>query len=148
MSNPSLKSPRVLESIRRVSKSVAKLRQKDKVDVRDVRDATQFYNILVNSYLPSIGLIPKDPAITCIDTCKSILKDNGCEMPFQELIKQACCNNDYTKAYLLGSSSEKIEESKFDSAKNHKVRGIMDALKMDKSIEVINKKPLKLLFKK
>jgi hypothetical protein len=51
------------------------------------------------------------------------------------------------KSYLLGSSSYKIENQKLSIDKNKKVRRILDKLRNNKDINVVNKNPTKLQFK-
>jgi DNA replicative helicase MCM subunit Mcm2 (Cdc46/Mcm family) len=147
-SNRGLKSKRILETLYRLSMAVAKLKLKEIVEAEDAEHATKFYNILINNYLFSLPIIPRDPRNVAVKQCVYILKEGG-ENPvlFIDLIKRVSGEDSYIKSYLLGSQSEKIDEFNLSLEKNKKVRIIKDLLCSDESVLVVNKTPLKLQYK-
>ena len=146
-SNQNFKSKRALETLLRLSKMVAKLRLKDVVDSDEVMHATKFYNILVNSYLSSVAVIPQDPEIRSVERCRTILEEKGTPTLFSEIVKQACYDDEYIRSYITGSQAGKIEESQMTPEKNKKIRKIRNLLLKDENILVITKTPLKIAYK-
>lgn len=68
-SNGGLTSKRILESLFRLAMAVARLKLKDVVEAEDAEHATKFYNILINNYLSSVAVIPKDPRSLAVEKC-------------------------------------------------------------------------------
>ena len=142
--NRNLRSKRVLETLIRLSKKVAKLRLKDVVESEDVFHATKFYNILINCYLPSLAVIPQDPFIRCIERCRNILEEKGIPTLFSEILKRACFNDEYIRSYITGSQSGKVEDCQLTPDKNKKIRKIRKMLKKDENILIIDRNPFKI----
>ena len=144
-----IESKRKLETIIRLCKAVAKLKLKDTVEAEDVILATRFYSAIIYNSMHTRAPIPKDPVEATIEERIAILKDKKEEsIVYTDLFKQVCEKNESVKSYLLGSSSDKIEDQKLLSVeKNKKARKILDILCSSKDIHIVNKNPTKLQFK-
>jgi replicative DNA helicase Mcm len=148
-SNPALESKRVLETIFRLCKATSKLKLKEIADAEDVVDATRFNNGLIDKYLNSKALVPKDPVKMTIEKCIDILKDNEeKQITYTELLGQVCDDSEYIKSYLLGSNLKKTEDKHklLSSDKNKKVRKILERLRNQENIKIVNKNPVKFQF--
>jgi DNA replicative helicase MCM subunit Mcm2 (Cdc46/Mcm family) len=142
-------SNRKLETIIRLCKAVAKLKLKEIVEAEDVIQATRFYSALVYNSIHTRAPIPKDPVNLAIEECIAILKDKkDNSIVYTDLLMQVCGKNESVKSYLLGSSSDKMKDQTLLSIdKNKKVRNILDILRNNKDINVVNRTPIKLQFK-
>jgi len=143
-----IESKRKLETIIRLCKAVAKLKLKETVEAEDVIQSTRFYSAIVYNSMHTRAPIPKDPVNLAIEECIAILKEKKDDsILYTDLLKQVCEKNESVKSYLLGSSSEKIEDQKLlCGEKNKKVRKILEILRNNKDVKVVNKNPIKLQF--
>jgi DNA replicative helicase MCM subunit Mcm2 (Cdc46/Mcm family) len=60
--------PRKLESLESTALAIAKLKLKDVVDVEEVTEAMQFYNVILQHFRQSAA-ISKNPRIIVYDEC-------------------------------------------------------------------------------
>ncbi len=68
-------------------------------------------------------------------------------VPFTELIKQVCDEDEYIESYLVGPS-KKFEDRKSPSLeRNKKVRRIWELLRYNENVVTVNKSPTKLQFR-
>lgn len=144
-SNPTFGSNRAFETIVRMCIAVSRLKLKDKVDVLDVKEALEIYNMVIFKFINNIVPIPRDPAIYTVEKCSKVLEDSGYQWLFEDLIDDVCSKDDYIKRYLLGQYADTVDRKKLRMQDNRKVRHIYDLLLKDSSIRIVNKKPLTLL---
>ncbi len=142
-------SNRKLETIIRLCKAVAKLKLKEIVEAEDVIQATRFYSAIVYNSIHTRAPIPKDPVNLAIEECIAILKDKkDNSIVYTDLLMQVCGKNESVKSYLSGSSSDKMKDQTLLSIqRNKKVRNILDILRNNQDIDIVNKTPMKLQFK-
>ncbi|HET6589679.1 MAG TPA: AAA family ATPase [Candidatus Nitrosocosmicus sp.] len=145
-SNPELGSNRVLETIIRLCKSMAKLKLKQIVDERDVTDAIEFYNLLISKYVDGSN-VPTEPDKYAYEKCFNILKrrhvDNT-EVRFEDILYEACETDGVVKAYILDSRAEIIDRNKLKIETNHKARQVKDLLINNQFVRIVKRKPLTL----
>src|SRR5437867_8996613 len=77
---------RVLETLFRLSKAIARLKLKEIVDETDAQETIQFYNRMLLDY-QEVTTSPENPRDTTYDACIKALKENQFAMTFDELIR-------------------------------------------------------------
>jgi DNA replicative helicase MCM subunit Mcm2 (Cdc46/Mcm family) len=146
-SNPGMSSNRVLETLIRLSKAIAKLKLKQVIDEEDVNDAIEFYNALISKYAES-SITPSEPDKYAYEKCLEILKDRSdSEEPslrFDELVYMACMSDGVIRSYVCDSNKPNIDMVKIE--KNHKSRQVRDLLVNNPFVSIVNKKPLTIKF--
>lgn len=146
-SNPGLGSNRLLETLFRLGKVIAKLKLKQVIDGKDVEEAIEFYGLLVSKYAESSN-VPSEPDKYTYQKCLEILKSRydseERSMQFYELLYVACMSDGVVRSYLSDSNIVDINKLKID--KNHKSRQVRDLLVNNSFVRTVNVKPLTLLF--
>lgn len=139
--NPAIGSKRLLETLIRLSKAVAKLKLKYFADAEDTKEALKFYNAVTCKYVNSVVSIPQAPHIVAFETCIQFLKKVEIPIPFEELVRTICQEDEFIKTYLFGYDS-KITEHALKMENNTKIRKLYQMLCSDKNnIQITNRKP-------
>jgi DNA replicative helicase MCM subunit Mcm2 (Cdc46/Mcm family) len=146
-SNPDLGSYRMLESIIRIVKGVAKLKLKDIADVDEVRASLSFYDTVIVQYAQCLTTITSDPHTKIFQRSIQILKQIKSPIPLTDLVVKLCEQDYYLKYYLLGDNVLSPSSPKLRIETNSKVRKLSEMLRADNRIQTVNVKPLVLQYK-
>lgn len=127
-------SPRILETIFRLSKCISRLKLKNLVDSEDANETMQFYNVILKQYQQVVN-ITSNPRDIAYNECVNILKESKftTAISFKELIKIACDRNERVKHYI---------GDKFRLQDNVKLRPLLDMLLNHPSINQTQWKPI------
>jgi DNA replicative helicase MCM subunit Mcm2 (Cdc46/Mcm family) len=132
--------PRKLETLERIAISIAKLKLKSLVDAEEATEAMQFYNVILQNYQQTVA-ISKKPADTSYQEIREVVKEhNGFPISYVEATKEAYRRNEQVKYYLN-------TDKKLDLESNWKFRNILDLLRKDPSIDIVDEKPIVLRWK-
>ncbi|MGA8084720.1 MAG: hypothetical protein WB988_22940 [Candidatus Nitrosopolaris sp.] len=93
-------SPRLLETLNNLCRAVARLKQKDTIDVDDAKEVMQFYAVQLVQHLSQIVAIPSDPRDLAVEEITNVLKDSKFKYEFIELLKTACQRNQWVSQYI------------------------------------------------
>lgn len=141
-------SNRTIETLTRLSETIARLKLKDKADASDALRAVQFYSsISTVNMLESLDgtgqtldtIRNNDPAVLAVDIIKQILKANpGQSYTITELAEQAVELNQTVDAYL-----GEIQ----DIRTNRRLRRISDMLVKDRTVAKVGQVPARFMYK-
>ena len=131
-------SNRVLITLHKLSKAIARLKLKEIVDEDDANETMEFYNIMLHDFQKSVivSKSPRDIAyLDCIELLKQAKEFGG--ISFEELVFQVCKGNENLKSYFGydRKKSLKIRDNK-------KVRMLYDMLLNHSNIKLIHEKPV------
>src|SRR5215211_1917358 len=129
-------SPRVLKTLRKLAKAIARLKLKNIVDEEDAKEAMQFYNVMLYDF-QKIVVIRDHPRDIAFQECISILKDGEHfgGFIFKDLIEKICQRNEQLARHFgYGKVSLQITHNK-------KSRNVYDMLLNDSKIKKIGEKP-------
>jgi replicative DNA helicase Mcm len=132
--------PRKLETLERIAISIAKLKLKNIVDVEEATEAMQFYNVLLENYQQTVAISKKPVDIAYQEIRKVVKEHNGFPISYVEATKEAYRRNEQVKYYLN-------TDKKLDLESNWKLRHVLDLLRKDPSIDIVDEKPIVLRWK-
>jgi replicative DNA helicase Mcm len=121
--NNNQSSPRLLETLNNLCRVVARLKQKDTIDVEDAKEVIQFYAVQLVQHLSQIVAIPSDPRDLAVEEINNILKDSKFKHEFIELLKAACQRNQWVSQYIGFDNEGKRDWS---VGSNRRVRQVRD----------------------
>ena len=130
-------SPRVLKTLRKLAKAIARLKLKNIVDEEDAKEAMRFYNVMLYDF-QKIVVIRDHPRDIAFQECVSILKDGKSfgGFIFKDLIEKVCQRNEQLARHFgYGKVSLQIKHNK-------KSRNVYDMLLNDSKINKIGEKPI------
>jgi len=128
-------SNRILDTLLRLSKAFARLKLKNIVDADDAREVIEFYNNILQQYQQAVS-VPVNPRDVTFSECLKILREIEIAISLDELLKQACQNNNYIKRYLtLRNKSLRLTD-------NRKVRAIYEMLLNHTNVKRVQEKPV------
>ena len=133
-------SDRVLPTLHKLVKAVARLKLKQIADKEDATEAMKFYNVMLSDFQKSVVISqpPKDIAYNeCTKLLEEIKKIGG--ITVEELIKQICEHNEQL-AYYFGYNSNREQSLKMRD--NIKIRDLVDRLLNHSKIKRIKEKPI------
>jgi replicative DNA helicase Mcm len=128
---------RVLETLFRISRAIARLKLKEIVDPEDAKETIEFYNVMLQNY-GQTTTVPTEPRDLTIMQCIKILQEKQSGITLEELIKDVCSNdeNGYISRYLgFGHRSLKMMENK-------KVRNVYEILIKNPHVKRTHEKPV------
>lgn len=128
-------SPRILETLFRLAKAVARLKLKKVVESEDARFTMQFYNVILEQHKQVVS-IPDNPRDITYNECLDILKESSkffLSFSFEELVISACQRNEHVKRYV---------GDRFKLEKNIKLRPVRDMLLNHSSIKMVGQRPI------
>src|ERR1700751_5052645 len=99
-SSDSQASPRLLEPFNNLCRGVARLKQKNTIDVEDAKEVMEFYGVQLVQHLSQIVAIPSDPRDLAVEVIINVLKDSKFKHEFIELLKTACQRNEMVSQYI------------------------------------------------
>lgn len=129
-------SPRVLITLPKLVKAIARLKLKEIADEEDAKEAMQFYNVMLLDFQKSV-VISQSPREVAYQECLSVLKEitNFGGFTFEELIEKICQRNIQLAQYFgYRKVSLQIKHNK-------KSRNVYDMLLNDPKIKKIGEKP-------
>jgi len=116
-------SPRLLETLNNLCRAVARLKQKDTIDVEDAKEVIQFYGVQLVQHMSQIVALPSDPRDLAVEEITNILKDSKFKHEFIELLKIACQRNQWVSQYIGFDNEGKRDWS---VGTNRRVRQVRD----------------------
>jgi replicative DNA helicase Mcm len=125
-------SPRVLETLYRIAKAIARLKIKDVVDAEDAKETMRFYNVMLQQ-LDQVVAVTSDPRTVAFNECLNVLENYRNPIPYVELVRFASRKNEYVGLYI---------GNKYRLQENKKLRSIADMLLNHSSVRCIKQKPL------
>lgn len=130
--------PRKLDTIERIAIAIAKLKLKGNADVEEAKEAMEFYNFILLNYQQTVPVSRNPRDIIYEEVCKIAEEhqDNG--ITYIEAIKIVCSTKREIKHYL---------GDRIDLEHNWKLRPILDLIRKNNEINVIDGKPILLHWK-
>jgi len=132
-------SPRLYDTLTSLCYAVARLKQKDIIDIEDVKDVIEFYNLQLH-HLSQLVAIPRDLRELAFEEIINTLKDSAFKHEFIELVRTVCRTNVFVREYI----SEDLHVRT-----NRKLRDIQDRFVKfgDDRIVILSYSPLILAWK-
>jgi replicative DNA helicase Mcm len=133
-------SPRVLKTLSKLAKAIARLKLKNVADEKDAQEAMEYYNAMLDKFQKSV-IISQSPKYLAYEKGVEIIKQ-GKEfggITLEELFKTICKDNKQLATYF-GYDNEKSLKIK----DNHKVRDIKELLLNHTNIKRIRDNPITL----
>ena len=130
-------SPRVMITLFKLTKAIARLKLKEYADEEDARETMDFYNVMLLEFQKSV-VVSQSPREIAYQECVSMLeqcKEFG-GITLEELITKVCQGNKQLANYFeYGKKQLKIENNK-------KVRNVYDMLLNHSNIKKIQDSPI------
>ena len=144
--------PRRLDSLMRITISIAKLKLKTIADVDDAEEAIIFYNEGLDDFNQAVKLCDNPRDITYQEIRKIVNLNNGIPIPLTEAAEKACQSNENIRHYLLkkddtsdiSCSLNNNKAKKLKLSNSHHLKVVMELLRKDDCIQIVNEKPIKL----
>ena len=133
-------SPRLFDTIRNIAYAIARLKQKDIIEVEDASDAVQFYNVILQQ-LEEIVVVTKDPRELVIEEIIKILNGSKYQFEFIELMRDVCNRNEFVSRYF-GNDFHVDTNKKLRMLRDRFVKG-----GVDNRILIVSLSPLVLAWK-
>ena len=132
-------SDRVLPSLRKIAKAIARLKLKEIVDEEDAVEAMEFYNVMLLNFQKQV-VVSESPTEIAYNECISLLKQqkNFGGVGFEDLLKEICKNNEQCADYL-GYPRKSLQIKT-----NRKSRKICYKLLNNSHIKKLNEHPIAL----
>ena len=124
--------PRKLETLKRISVAISKLKLKNEADIDDVTDAMGFYNVILMHFNQIIPISQRPKEVTYQELITILRETPAYPISFRELAKTAGERNEQVKSYIGGD---------FNIETNWKLRAIYDELLNNGRIILIQQKP-------
>jgi DNA replicative helicase MCM subunit Mcm2 (Cdc46/Mcm family) len=134
-------SPRLFDTIRNIAYAIARLKQKDIIEVEDASDAVQFYNVILQQ-LEEIVVAAKDPRELAIEEIIKILNGSKYQFEFIELMRKVCNRNEFVSRYF-GNDFHVDTNKKLRMLRDRFVKGGVD----NSRILIVSLSPLVLAWK-
>jgi replicative DNA helicase Mcm len=130
-------SDRVLPTLHKLTKAVARLKLKEIVDEEDAKEVMEFYNVMLVDFQKSV-VVSQSPRDLAYNECISILEQNKGfgGITLEELFKKVCENNEQLENYF------EYPEKPLKIKNNRKVRDVYERLLNHSKIKKIQEKPI------
>ena len=92
-------SPRLFDTLTSLCFAVARLKQKDIIDIEDLKEVIEFYNLQL-PHLSELATIPRDPRDLVYEGIVSALKGSSFEHEFVELVRTISKTNVLVREYI------------------------------------------------
>jgi DNA replicative helicase MCM subunit Mcm2 (Cdc46/Mcm family) len=129
-------SPRIRETIYKITQNIARLKLKDEVDASDAKETIDFYNIILQQ-LDKVVASPANPRDTAYNECLNVLMESAYALSIEEIFKTACERNAQVARYL--GNLYKLE-------RNIRLRPVLEMLKNHSRIKIVQMKPMLLQY--
>jgi len=125
-------SPRVRETIITIAKMIAQLKLKSVVDVEDVKETVELYNVILQQ-LSKIVNVTTNPSDETFECCLNILRESSFAILFENVVKSACDKNARVRYFIRG---------RFKLRETSKLRPIAERLRRHSHIVTVSENPL------
>ncbi len=148
--------PRRLDSLLRITISIAKLKLKTEADTDDAQEAITFYNEGLDDFNQAVKLSDNPRDIAYQEIRKIVNLNNGIPIPLTEAAEKACQSNENIRHYLLKKDDDTSDNrcslndnkaKKLKLSNSHHLKVVMELLRKDDCIQIINEKPIELRWK-
>jgi replicative DNA helicase Mcm len=129
-------SDRVLPTLHKLAKAVARLKLKEIVEEEDAKEVMEFYNVMLSEFQKNV-VVSQTPKETAYKKCIDFLKNIDRGITVEELIKLVC-EGDEQLAYYFGYNKEKSLKMR----NNIKIRDLCDRLLNHSEIKRVQEKPV------
>jgi hypothetical protein len=130
-------SDRVLPTLHKLAKAVARLKLKEVVGEEDAKEVMEFYNVMLVDYQKSV-VVSQSPRELAYNECVSILEQikgfGG--ITLEDLIKKVCENNEQLANYF------QYDQKPLKIKNNRKVRDVYETLLNHSKIKKVQEKPI------
>jgi DNA replicative helicase MCM subunit Mcm2 (Cdc46/Mcm family) len=130
-------SDRVLPTLHKLTKAVARLKLKEIVDEEDAKEVMEFYNVMLVDFQKSV-VVSQSPRDLAYNECVSILEQikgfGG--ITLEELFKKVCENNEQLANYF------EYNDKPLKIKNNRKVRDVYERLLNHSNIKKVQEKPI------
>src|SRR5215469_16734976 len=92
-------SPRLFDTLTSLCFAVARLKQKDIIDIESVKEVIEFYNLQLH-HLSELATIPRDPRDLVYEGIVSALKGSSFGHEFVELVRTVSKTNVFVREYI------------------------------------------------
>ena len=130
-------SPRIRETIYKIARNIARLKLKDIIDEKDVKETITFYNVILQQ-IDMVVATPSSPKDTAYQECLKVLMDSRFPILFEEVIKTVCESQIPQVHAYIGKS--------FSLGNNKKLREVLGMLRNHSRIKETQNKPLVLQY--
>jgi DNA replicative helicase MCM subunit Mcm2 (Cdc46/Mcm family) len=128
-------SDRVLPTLHKLAKAVARLKLKEAADEDDAKEVMEFYNVMLSEFQKNV-VISLSPKEASYQKCMEFLKSIERGITVEELIKHIC-QGDEQLSYYFGYNKEKSLKMR----DNIKIRDLIDRLLNHSNIKRVQEKP-------
>jgi DNA replicative helicase MCM subunit Mcm2 (Cdc46/Mcm family) len=129
-------SPRILDTIYKIARNIARLKLKDEVDASDAKETIDFYNIILQQS-DKVVASPANPRDIAYNECLNILMDSAYALTVEEIFKVACERNNQVARYL--GNLYKLDQ-------NIRLRSVLEMLKNHSRVKIVQMKPIVLQY--
>jgi DNA replicative helicase MCM subunit Mcm2 (Cdc46/Mcm family) len=130
--------PRKRDTLDRITIAIAKLKLKAFADIEEAKEAMEFYNVILLNYQQTVP-ISTNPRDTIYEEVYSIVREHqGTGITYIEAIETVCSRKREIRQYLGG---------RIDLEHNWKLRPILELIRNNSDIDVIDAKPILLRWK-
>ena len=130
--------PRKLDTIERITIAIAKLKLKESADVEEAKEAMEFYNVILLNYQQTVPVSRNPRDIIYEEVCKIAEEHQDNRITYIEAIKIVCSRQREINHYL---------GDRIDLEYNWKLRPILQLIRKNPKIDVIDGKPILLHWK-
>jgi DNA replicative helicase MCM subunit Mcm2 (Cdc46/Mcm family) len=130
-------SDRVLPTLHKLGKAVARLKLKEIVDEADAKEVMEFYNVMLLDFQKNV-VVSQSPRDLAYNECVSILermKGLG-GITLEDLFKKVCENNEQLANYL------EYNEKPLKIKNNRKLRDVYERLLNHSNIKKVQERPI------
>ena len=137
ISNRNFGTPRVMITLTKIVKAIARLKLKEIADETDAKEAMKFYNTILVDFEKCV-VVSQSPREIAYQECLNILEEikNIGGVTFQELIEKICQEKEQLANYFgYGKVSLQIKHNK-------KTRNVYDLLLNNSKVKKVGEKPI------
>ncbi|MDF0682295.1 MAG: hypothetical protein P0116_15160, partial [Candidatus Nitrosocosmicus sp.] len=148
--------PRRLDSLMRITISIAKLKLKSIADVDDAEEAITFYNEGLDDFNQAVKLADNPRDIAYQEIRKIVKLNNGIPISLTDAAEKTCESNGNIRHYLIKNADSLNDNSNINNnnkvkklklCNSHHLKVVMDLLRKDDCIQIVNEKPIELRWK-
>lgn len=144
---PNIGSPRILDTIVRLCKAVAKLKLKEKIDENDVNQALKFFDKMIRKYSNVASNSNNNLSLTAYEECVKVLQNSkGHAMLYEDVLYKACESNTGVRLYIEGHDgighNKGIDRNKLRMNINRRSRRVYEMLRRTRKLSMVREKPV------
>ncbi len=142
--------PRKLDSLLRITISIAKLKLKNVADVEDAQQVMLFYNDILKDFNQASVLATNPRDFAYGEIRKAVKENNGSAITLTDAAILACSKDKDVKFYLLGKRASNSDNNIREYLKlnnNWHLKEILEFIKNDDCLQIILDKPITIRWK-